>query len=201
MKFSRMFAAPFQLMACSLVSTVHFNTDCVSAGDVIDSKADGNGELLKFWPQLQSEVSQWKFTPFEKTSDAVTAEVEEYIDLVHRNGSRKVNVAAPILRPDSTVVIRFVRMDVLQQYPLLGDDRNQRILFNGGGFVVATGEHKGTIDQNQVRELAQKFINADFYSMDNRIGLGLQRSFVRRVEIAIDGHSKEVEDYVGSWVG
>jgi len=79
------------------------------AGDVIDSKADGNGELLTFWPQLQSEVSQWKFTPFEKDSNAATAEVEEYIDLVPPERLPKVHVAAPVLRPNSTVVITLNR--------------------------------------------------------------------------------------------
>ena len=181
---------------------LHLTLTVSPAGDVIDSKADGNGELLKFWPQLQSEVSQWKFTPFEKNSDAVTAEVEEYIDLVPPERLPKVHVAAPILRPDSTVVIRLVRSGCYGSCPSYSVTiRNQRILFNGGGFVVATGEHKGTIDPNQVRELAQKFINADFYSMDDSYRAWVTDNPTFVVSIAIDGHSKEVEDYVGSWVG
>jgi hypothetical protein len=51
-------------------------------GDVLRAETVGKSDALKFWPQLQSEVEQWKFTSFEKGGKAVTAEVEEYIDLV-----------------------------------------------------------------------------------------------------------------------
>lgn len=172
------------------------------AGDGIDSKADGNGELLTFWPQLQSEVSQWKFTPFEKDSNAATAEVEEYIDLVSPERLPKVHVAAPVLRPNSTVVITLNRSGCYGSCPSYSVTiSNQQILFNGGGFVVARGEHKGTIDPSRVRELAKKFIDEDFYSMADSYSASVTDcpSFV--LSITVDGHSKKVVDYMGSWVG
>ena len=36
------------------------------AGDVVSADASGDRKILKFWPQLKSEVSEWKFTPFQK---------------------------------------------------------------------------------------------------------------------------------------
>jgi hypothetical protein len=46
------------------------------AGDVVSADANGDGKILKFWPQLKSEVSEWKFTPFQKDGMAVIAEVD-----------------------------------------------------------------------------------------------------------------------------
>ncbi|HTU51396.1 MAG TPA: ankyrin repeat domain-containing protein [Acidobacteriaceae bacterium] len=171
-------------------------------GDVIDSKADGNGDLLRFWPQLQSEVSQWKFTPFEKNSNAVTAEVEEYIDLVPPERLPKIHVDAPVLHPNSTVVITLNRSGCYGSCPSYSVTiSNQKVIFNGDGFVVARGEHKGTIDPSQVRELAKKFIDADFYSMEDSYSASVTDcpSFV--LSISVDRHSKKVVDYMGSWVG
>src|SRR5580700_3344406 len=61
---------------------LHLTLTVSPTGEVVDTDATGDPELLKLWPQLQSEVRQWKFTPFEENGRAVTAEVEEYIYLV-----------------------------------------------------------------------------------------------------------------------
>src|SRR4051794_32593426 len=53
-----------------------------SMGDVLNTEASGDENVLKFWPQLQDEVYHWRFTPFESNGKAVTAEIQEYIDLV-----------------------------------------------------------------------------------------------------------------------
>jgi len=52
------------------------------AGDVTHAEAKGDSDTLKFWHQLEGEVSQWRFTPFEVNGQPVTATIEEYIDLV-----------------------------------------------------------------------------------------------------------------------
>src|SRR5207244_2510430 len=61
---------------------LHLTLTVSPTGDVMDADAGGDHDALIFWPQLQDEVRQWKFTPFEKNGIAVTAEVEEYLDLV-----------------------------------------------------------------------------------------------------------------------
>jgi hypothetical protein len=78
-------------------------------GEVVDAKAGGDSDLLKFWPQVEGEVRQWKFTPFEKNGKAVTAEVEEYIELVPPERLPTNHVAAPALRPNSNVTITLER--------------------------------------------------------------------------------------------
>jgi ankyrin repeat protein len=171
-------------------------------GDVMDAHASGPSELLKFWPQLQAEVRQWKFIPFEENGRAVTAEVEEYIDLVPPERLPKNHVAAPVLQPTSEVVITLQRTGCYGTCPsytvTVGTDG---MVFEGGGFIVAPGRHRDTIDQDEVRKLAENFVAADFYSMDATYSASVTDNPTYFISIAIDGHTKKVTDYVGSWEG
>src|SRR5207237_1105843 len=68
---------------------INFRITVSPTGDVLEvhpsievdppSYAD---RTLKFWPQVEGEVRQWKFSPFEQDGNRVTAEIEEYVDLV-----------------------------------------------------------------------------------------------------------------------
>jgi ankyrin repeat protein len=171
-------------------------------GDVIDADAGGDTESLKHWPQLQPEVRQWKFTPFEINGQAVTAEVEEYIDLVPPERLPTRHVAAPPLESNSTVAITLQRSGCFGSCPSYTVTVSTRgIVFEGGGFVVASGKHTDTVAPDAVRGLANRFISADFYSMDSRYTASVTDMPTHILSIAIDGHTKQVEDYVGSWVG
>jgi hypothetical protein len=171
-------------------------------GDVLDEHAGGNDEILKFWPQLKGEVSQWKFTPFEKHGKAVQAEVEEYIDLVPPERLPANHVAAPILRPDSKVTITLGRGGCYGTCPSYTVTvSTDGIVFEGREFVAARGRHTDTVDADEVRKLAKKFVAADFYSMDASYTASVTDNPGYMLSITIDGSSKEVDDYVGSWVG
>src|SRR5438552_2868730 len=75
------------------------------------------------------------------------------------------------------------------------------IVFAGGGYVVASGKHTDRVDANQLRNLAKRFVTADFYSMDSSYTASVTDNPAYTLSIVIDGHEKKVEDYVGSWVG
>ena len=171
-------------------------------GDVLDAKADDDTKTLKFWPQLQGEVRQWKFTPFEENGKAVTAEVEEILDLVPPERFPRRHVAAPDLRPDSNVTITLERSGCYGMCPsytvTIGTDA---IVFDGRSFVVASGKHADRVDAAQVRKLAKSFVTADFYSMNSSYRARVTDNPTYVLSIVIDGRTKEVEDYVGSWVG
>ena len=171
-------------------------------GDVIDAHAQGNRDVLTFWPQLHGEVSQWKFTPFKVNGNAVTGQVEEYTDLVPPERPPNNHVVAPIIRPDSKVTITLRRTGCFGNCPsyVVAVSTNG-IVFNGHGFVVATGKHTDRSDADEVRKLAKKFTAADFYSMDAKYTAGVTDNPTYLLTIAIDGHTKQVEDYVGSWEG
>jgi ankyrin repeat protein len=57
------------------------------------------------------------------------------------------------------------------------------------------------VSADTVRELARKFVAADFYSMDDVYEAIVTDSPTYVLSVAIDGRSKTVVDYVGSWVG
>jgi hypothetical protein len=172
------------------------------AGDVLESDAAGDPGILKLWPQLQGEVRQWKFTPFEENGKAVTAEVEEYIDLVPPERLPKNHVAAPILRRDSKVAITLQRSGCFGTCPSYTVTvSTDGIVFKGSGFVAAPGTHTDTVDAAEVRKLAKRFVAVDFYSMDPSYTASVTDNPSYALSIEIDGHTKKVEDYVGSWEG
>ncbi len=172
------------------------------AGNVVDATPHGEPDELKHWPQIQDEIRQWKFTPFKKHWTAVTAEVEEYVDLVPPGRLPRVHLPAPAVRPDSKVVITLQRMGCYGRCPsYVVMVSTESIVFDGGSFVAAPGKHTGGVDPNAVRDLAKKFVAADFYSMDSSYEASVTDNPAYIVSIEIDGHKKEVVDYVGSWVG
>lgn len=72
---------------------------------------------------------------------------------------------------------------------------------HGGGYTTAAGKHKAKADPTAVRELAKKFITDDFYSLDPEYRAGVTDNPTYTLSLDIDGNTKQVEDYVGSWVG
>jgi ankyrin repeat protein len=172
------------------------------AGDVVSADASGDDKILKFWPQLMSEVNDWKFRPFQRDGIAVTAEVEEYIDLVPPERLPRNHVAAPVLRPNSQVAIKLERTGCFGSCPAYTVTvSTDGIVFEGRGFVVASGRHTDWVDADEVRHLAKKFVAADFYSMDAVYRAGVTDNPTYGLSIVIDGKAKDVEDYVGSWEG
>jgi ankyrin repeat protein len=169
---------------------------------VTDARATGDEETLKFWPALEPEIRQWRFTPFENNAEAVTAEVEEYIDLVPPERLPRRHVQAPVLRANSKVTITLQRSGCFGSCPsytvALTTDG---IVFEGGGYVVAHGRHIDGADAVEVRKLAKRFIAADFYSMDSSYVASVTDNPTYTLSIVIDGIAKKVEDYVGEWVG
>jgi hypothetical protein len=170
-------------------------------GEVVHADASGD-EMMEFWPELRGEVNAWKFTPFERGGKAVTAEVEEYIDLVPPERLPARQVAAPVVRSDSKVAITLERTGCFGSCPgYTVTVATDGIVFEGRLFVAAVGRHTDTVVPDNVRDLARHFVAADFYSMDTVYRAGVTDNPTYIVGIVIDGHTKQVEDYVGSWVG
>jgi len=181
---------------------LHLTLTVSPTGDVVESDATGDSGILKLWPQLQGEVRQWKFTPFEENGKTVTAEVEEYIDLVPPERLPKNHVAAPVLRRDSRVAITLERSGCFGTCPSYTVTvSTDGIVFKGSGFVAARGKHTDSVDAAEVRKLAKRFVAADFYSMDPSYTASVTDNPFYTLSIEIDGYAKKVEDYVGSWEG
>jgi ankyrin repeat protein len=171
-------------------------------GNVVDADASGEAALMALWPQLKSEVLEWRFVPFEQNGKATTARVEEYLDLVSPERLPKRHIAPPILRANSKVSILLERSGCFGSCPSYTVTlTTQGIVFVGEGSVVAIGQHSDAIDADQVRKLAQNFIAADFYSMDASYFASVTDNPIYTLSIDIDGRKKSVTDYVGTWEG
>jgi hypothetical protein len=78
-------------------------------GDVTNAEASGGDEDTRFWPQVEGEVYQWKFTPFKAGGKPVTATVEERVDLLPPERLPKAHVTPPAITKDSKVAITLRR--------------------------------------------------------------------------------------------
>ena len=172
------------------------------AGDVVDVQPDLVEDLLKFWPQVQDEVRRWKFAPFLQNGKAVTGDIEEYVSFVPPTRLPKTHVIPPALRPDSEIAITLQRSGCFGSCPSYSVTmRNHGIVFEGRGYTVVTGKHTASVDPDEVRRLAQRFIEADFYSMEPNYAAMVTDCPTYTLSISVDGVTKEVIDYMGDWVG
>ena len=172
------------------------------AGDVVKAEPNTDDRTERFWPLIRAEVMSWKFKPFLEDGKAVTAEVEEYVDLAPPERFPTMHVKPPALRPDSKIAIELERGVCYGTCPAyMVKVTNDGVIFDGQRFVKDAGRHSATIDPKAVRELAQKFIDDDFYSMDEKYVAGVTDNPTYTLSITIDGRTKEVVDYVGPWVG
>jgi len=164
--------------------------------------ASGTGSM-RYWPEVKSEVLRWKFTPFEVKGKPVMARVEEYVDLVPPEKLPTIHVPPPAVRPESKVKIVLERSGCYGTCPsyTVAVSTDGRIVFDGYGYVVASGRYTDAVAPGAVRDLARKFVAADFYSMDAEYRALVTDNPTYVLCITIDGHQKKVVDYVGDWVG
>jgi len=171
-------------------------------GDVVSVAASADPQTLKFWPQVQSEVRNWKFTPFARDGKPTAAEVEEYVGLLPAERRPTRHVSPPAIRPNSEVSITLERSRCFGSCPdYTVHVSTEGITFEGRAFVVASGSHTESVDSGDVRALAGRFVAADFYSMDAAYRASVTDHPTYTLSISIDGRKKEVEDYVGEWEG
>ena len=132
----------------------------------------------------------------------VTVEVEEYIDLVPPERLPKRHVTAPAIRPDSKVTVTLERTGCFGSCPSYTVAVSTAgIVFDGRGFVVAEGKHTDTVDADDVRKLAKRIVDADFYSLDDSYSASATDLPTYVLTVSIDGHQKQVVDYEGAWEG
>lgn len=168
-------------------------------GDVTHAEPSNDDDEVKLWSRVEGEVYQWKFTPFEIGGKAVTAEVQEFIELVPPERLPKTHVRPPAITKNSKVAITLERAtcDGTCDFHTVTVS-NDGIVFEGV-HGVADGRHTDKIDNGAVLALAKRFVAADFYSMEDQYrGVPILSA---SLSITIDGHTKSVCDCHGQWVG
>ncbi|MBS1816177.1 MAG: ankyrin repeat domain-containing protein [Acidobacteria bacterium] len=68
-------------------------------------------------------------------------------------------------------------------------------------YTAVQGQHRAPLAPHKLRELAQAFLDADFYSMDDKYEAGITDLSTYTLSINIDGKEKRVVDYAGAAVG
>lgn len=168
-------------------------------GDVTHAEARGENEDARFWPQVEGEVSRWRFTPFVKDGKAVTVDVNETIVLLPPERQPKTHVAPPPITQDSKIAITLRRAWCDGTCDIHTVNVSPDGLVFWGWHGVADGKHTGKINKAALLRLAKRFAAEDFYSMeDSYRGLSLFKS---SLSITIDGRTKSVEDCQGQWAG
>lgn len=144
----------------------------------------------------------WKYEPFEKDGKPVTAEIEEYVDLLPPEQFPTVHIRPPLILPQSKIAIVLERTACFGTCPAYKlTISNDGIVFEGHAYVAAGGRHVAKVDLDALRALAEEFVAADFYSMEESYQAGVTDNPTYVLSISVDGYSKGVLDYVGSWVG
>lgn len=181
---------------------LHLTLKVSPMGEVLKADVGGDAQDMKHWPELEEEVNAWKYKPFEVNGKAVTAEVEEYLDLVPPERLPKTHVAAPAITPNSKIVITLERGGCYGTCPAYSlTISTEGIVFDGRAFVVARGRHTDVVSPDEVRNLARKLVTADFYSMDSSYMASVTDNPTYVLSLTVDGHLKKVVDYVGAWEG
>jgi ankyrin repeat protein len=168
---------------------------------VTNAEAIGEDEETRFWPQIEGEVYQWRFTPFEKNGKAVTANVDERIDLVPPERLPKTHVPPPAITKDSNIAITLLQWTCDGPCPLHSVTVSTDGIVFEGFNVAARGRHTDKIDNEAVIALAKRLVAADFFSMEDDYRYRGWDTLSSSLSITIDGHTKSVRDYEGRWVG
>lgn len=188
---------PVKGMDCCL-NQLKIELTVSAAGDVTGAEAFGDNESKKYWPQVQAEIYRWRFKPFEKEGTPVAANIEEHVVLVPLTQ----HVTPPSVTPESQVSITLQRSRCYGQCPAyIVTISTDSIEFTGFANVGAKGKYTDKIAPSEVRKLAQKFVQGDFYSMKSGYSALVFDIPTYTLSITIDGHTKEVYDYGGRWVG
>jgi hypothetical protein len=126
------------------------------------------------WQAIRQTVLRWKFVPFTVQDKPVTASIEEFVYLVGPRREPTVHVRPPVIKPDSSILITLERTKCFGACPAytLRIDANT-IRYEGTYATVVEGVHYENSDPAKVRQLAQRFLDADFYSLDDKYALGL----------------------------
>ena len=108
----------------------------------------------------------------------------------------------PAVRSNSDVSITLERSGCYGACPSYAVTVSTKgIEFDGRGFVVASGKHRDSVDPDQVRAFAEKFVQAGFYSLRNNYAANAMDNPTYRLSIEIDGQKKSVRDYDGAYAG
>jgi len=168
------------------------------------ASAIGNDQLREsLRTQAEAAVRSLKYRPFERTNHPVRVSFREWVGVYPPELKPLWHTAFPTVHDWKSVVITLDRTGCLGTCPsyrveLHGDGT---VLYDGRSFIAIEGRHRGTVPDENVRELVNQFRDADYYSLRNEYVLGVTDAPTYETSITIDGRLKKVKDYEGLQMG
>jgi hypothetical protein len=159
------------------------------------------------YPELaaraESAAREVKYKPFVRDGQPVRAQFDQWMMVLPAELKPLRHVEFPVVNDWNTVRISLRRTLCYGRCPayrveIHGDGT---VIYEGEKFVAETGQRKGKISQDAVRELVGAFRDADYYSLQDEYRAHITDNPTYETSIEIDGHLKQVTDYVGLHIG
>lgn len=149
--------------------------------------------------KLLAETATWRYRPFMRDGEPVSAIVHEH---VYEERLPSV-IHEPPAVPLGQVVIALDRSGCLGFCPsytieIHGDGT---AIYTGHAFVDVTGRHTFTIPKEDVAALVQRMRVLHIWSMDKSYRAAVTDNPTYALKLTFGNQTREVEDYVGAWVG
>ena len=120
------------------------------------------------------------------------------------NGGRPLkHVAFPPIRDWSSLRITLHRSGCFGRCPAYGVEihGDGTVIYKGERFVAVTGEQTAKIPESKVRALFALFRKGNYFWLHDRYAARVTDLPTFVTSISYDGHSKQVGDYAGHWIG
>lgn len=184
------------------------------SGFTLRVKVDGNGSVACYRMEgrygdevalnerrrdLLAELRQWRYEPFFKDGTAAVALIREEIREEEAPEAHRPLPEVPL----EQVHIGLERTGCFGSCPSYKVDvyGNGRVVYNGGGYVDAVGEHVYRIPPESVAHLVDSMRSKDIWSLrkEYRAPISDNPTFLLTLRLGEQAH--HLEDYVGRMVG
>lgn len=163
---------------------------------------DWFGRLPPLNPQRKqalTQLAQWRYRPFVRNGQPVTAIVEQIISEERLPAVHREMPVAPL----DTFRIRLARGPCFGDCPsyaaeIRGDGQ---VTYIGGEFVDVAGQHAYRVPVESVRALMEQVRRADFWSALPEYRARINHSPTIDLKVDFGGQSHTVTDYAGRAVG
>ena len=145
----------------------------------------------------------WRYKPFERNGQRVTAEVRESIAILPMDELPEVHVPFPEIRDWKSLRITLSRSPCYGNCPAYAIEihGDGTVAYEGQSNVGTTVRKKGKISQASLVKLVDAFRKADYFSLAAGYASGVTDMPTCVTSIGFDGVSKSVLNYVGGNAG
>src|SRR5947209_6402495 len=179
--------------------SVKVNVEMDENGVVTSAEGEGGAYV----GQAVDLVRQQRYAPFLRDGRAVPARFQEYVSVLPLERKPTKIVPMPEVKDWTSVRMRLSRTGCVGSCPSYEVEitGTGQIVFEGESFTAVTGQHHAIVAASSARELWRELRKAEFFSLEDSYTDSVMDSPSYTLELAYDGMSKKVLDYVGQSAG